>query len=540
MITLRHYQKTMVAGIRNSFIKGFKKVLAVLPTGGGKTVVFTFLSQAMGLKGKRAIILVHRVELLRQTSEALDKFDVVHGIINPQFTPNFKHNIQNASVQTIIKRLKYLASLGWVADVLIIDEAHHANSKTWQTIISHFEEMNPNLLVVGVTATPIRGDGQGLGVSSGGMFEDMVIGPQASELMDEGFLVRAKVFGPPEKLDLSGVKTQMGDYQAKELSKLVDKPKITGDAVDHYRELCPNAPCIVFCVSVSHAEHVAQQFRDAGYRFYSVDGSMDDETRKKLINGLSTGSVQGLTSCDLISEGTDIPRATVAIELRPTKSKGLNMQQRGRVLRPVYADGYDLSTKEGRLAAIANSEKPYAIILDHVGNSEEHGLPNEIHEWSLEGSKKKRGSKNQEQAVKVVMCESCFMHQEPTSVCIGCGHVMKPPKDNTPKQVEGKLREITEEILAEKRGKKIEVAKTQGIEELLKIAADRGYKPGWAHNINMAREKKLEKLAKLQPVEMEFMEVTEIIDVEGNLNDSHTEEHESATEEHEFSDDLNF
>ena len=501
MINLRHYQNTVVSGIRNSFKDLYSSVLAVLPTGGGKTVVFTYMAHAMSLKNKKAIILVHRVELLRQTSAALAKFDVEHGMINPQYTPNFKNNVQIASVQTIIKRLNYFVSINWIPDVIIIDEAHHVNSKSWLKIINHFKELNPKLKIIGVTATPIRGDGQGLGITSGGIFEEMIVGPQTAQLIAEGFLVKPRIFGLPQKLDLSEINPKKGDYNINALSKLVDKPKITGDAVDHYRDLCPGVPTIVFCASVSHAENVAEQFRNAGFKFYSIDGSMSDEDRKNLINGLSNGSVQGLVSCDLISEGTDIPRATCAIELRPTKSKGLNMQQRGRVLRPVYAEGYDLSTIEGRLLAIANSEKPNAIILDHVGNCDEHGLPYDFQEWSLEGSIKKKGSKkNQEEAVRVVMCESCFMHQEPTSVCIGCGHVMKPPKDNTPKQVEGTLTEITSEILANKKIAKIEVAKTKGIEDLLKIAEQRGYKPGWAHNINLAREKKLEKIAKLTPI----------------------------------------
>lgn len=497
MINLRIYQKDCVDGIRSCIRRLIRNILLVLPTGGGKTVVFTYLAQRMSLRKKRVIILVHRVELLRQTSKALAKFNVDHGMINPNYTPNFSHDVQVASVQTIIRRLNYFAAMGWVPDVIIPDEAHHSNSKSWNTVIGFFKEMNPDLVVIGVTATPLRGDGQGLGSGHGGMFDEIVMGPQVSYLIQEGFLVHPKIYGPPEKLDLSDVGTSMGDYKKDELSRLVDKPKITGDAVSHYKELCDGVPAIVFCVNVAHAEHVAQQFRNSGYRFYAIDGKTDDDVRLKLIEGLADGSVQGLTSCDVISEGTDIPRATCAIELRPTQSKGLNFQQKGRVLRPVYADGYDLETREGRLAAISASEKPFAIILDHVGNTERHGLPYEDQDWTLEGTVKKKGSKKQEQAVRIQQCLSCFACHEPAPVCPECGHVYEV-KYSTPKQVDGKLREITAETLKKKEARK-EVGKSDSLEALLKIAAERGYKENWAHiQFSLKEKKKQERIDKLQ------------------------------------------
>lgn len=411
-----------------------------------------------------------------------------HGIINPAYTPNFQSNVQVASVQTLIKRLGYLEAINWIPDIIVVDESHHATAGSWRKIINNF----PDSKVLGVTATPIRSDGQGLGVDCGGLFDEMIEGPTMPWLMDQGFLVRPRIFGTPEDLDLSGVKNSMGDYAKNDLSNLLDKPKIIGSAVDHYRKLCPNTPAIVFCVSVAHAEHTAQEFRDSGFKFYSIDGNTEDDLRKQLIDGLTNGTIDGLTSCDLIGEGTDIPRATTAIELRPTQSKGLNLQQRGRVLRPVYAPGYDLETREGRLAAIANSEKPFAFILDHVGNSERHGLPYDEQEWSLEGERKKRGAKKQVETIRVDMCESCFAMYEPAPVCPQCGHVNKT-KDSTPKQIEGELTEITAETLVRKEKRK-EQGQAESLEDLKRIAKERGYKAGWANAIFTSREKKIEKL----------------------------------------------
>jgi DNA repair protein RadD len=504
MLKLRSYQNDCVVSIRECFTNKIKSVLTVLPTGGGKTVIFTYISQQSALKNKRVMILVHRVELLNQTSKALNNFDVEHGLINPKYTPNFNASVQVASVQTLIKRLGYLSAVNWEPDIIVVDEAHHATAGSWRKIINHF----PNSKVLGVTATPIRSDGQGLGIQCGGLFDELIEGPTMPWLMDQGFLVRPRIFGTPEALDFSNVNNSMGDYAKNDLSNMLDKPTIIGSAVDHYRELCPNTPAIVFCVSVAHAEHTAQEFRNSGFKFYSIDGNTDDDLRKQLIDALTTGSIDGLTSCDLIGEGTDIPRATTAIELRPTQSKGLNLQQRGRVLRPVYAPGYDLETKDGRLAAIAASEKPFAFILDHVGNSIRHGLPYDEQEWSLEGEKRKKGGKKQIQSIKVDMCESCFAMYEPAAVCPQCGHVNKV-RDTTPKQVEGTLTEITAENLIRKE-KRTEQGQAESLEDLKRIAKERGYKTGWANAIYSSRQKKIEKVEAERIKKEEFKNLTEI------------------------------
>jgi len=524
-LTPRDYQEDGLTDITQAFKESCNEVLYVSPTGSGKTVLFTYISLKANLKGSKGIILVHRIELLRQTSKALLKFEVEHGMVNSLYTPNFQTNIQVASVGTIVGRLNYFASINWIPDFIIIDECHHSNAKSYTKIIDFFKEQNSKLRIIGVTATPTRSDGQGLGIDYGGHFSKLIMGPQAKWLMEQGYLVYPKVYGTPEYLDLSGVDKSGSDYNKQQLSDLVDKPKITGSAVQHYEELCNGVPTIVFCVTVAHAEHVAQEFRDSGHKFYSIDGNTDDDKREWLINGLATGEVQGLTSCELISEGTDIPRATCAIELRPTQSKTLNMQQRGRVLRPVYADGYDLKTQAGRLAAIAASEKPYAIILDHVNNTQRHGLPTDIQEWTLEGERKKRSAKKQETAVRVTQCLSCFAVHEPAPVCPECGHIY-PIRDTTPKQVEGKLQEITEVDILKKQ-KRQEVGRASTLEELVKISKERGYDPKWATIQYMLKAKKREKLMPPMPV---------IIDVVAEP------EHEPVNQdmEHEFSNDLEF
>ncbi|MBL4616753.1 MAG: DEAD/DEAH box helicase [Robiginitomaculum sp.] len=465
MITLRNYQQNGVDNIRNSYLAGFSAPLFVLPTGGGKTVVFCHVAEKTSQRGKNVLILVHRVELLRQTSKALTKSGVKHGLINPKYTPDLFAPVQVASVQTLVRRLNRIED----PDLIIIDEAHHANAGSWKKII----EAYPNAKILGVTATPCRGDGRGLGIDAGGVFDDLVLGPQIDELIDEGHLVKPIVYAPPKRIDLSDVKIVRGDYDVTQISTIVDKPKITGDAVQHYMKLCPGAPAVAFCVSVKHAENVAEEFRLKGYRAYSVDGSMDDDVRSRILNGLGNGTVDVVTSCDLISEGTDIPAIGCAILLRPTNSTGLYLQQVGRALR----------TSDG---------KSHAIILDHVGNVLNHGLPDDEREWTLEGKKKrKRKASDDEENIRVQQCQECFIVHEPAPKCPSCGFVA-PIRESIPDQVDGELTKITSEqkkIIKKQRSR--EVSKARTFDELMQIQKERGYKNGWANFIFKSRNKNL-------------------------------------------------
>ena len=454
---LRPYQSQLVAGIRELYAHKRNSVLAVAPTGAGKTVIFSYIAANTSARGKRVLILVHRVELLRQTSAALLKAGVTHGLINPKFTATLHAPVQVASVQTLIKRLHLFKHF----DLIVIDEAHHATAGSWRKIL----EAYPNARRLGVTATPIRADGEGLD----DMFDDIIIGPQISELIAQGYLAKPIVYAPMQRVDLSGIRTKMGDYDKDELNRRMDKPHITGSAVEHYAKLCPRTPAVAFCVSIEHAKHVAEQFRQAGFRSQAVDGSLDDDTRKTLLASLGNGRMDVITSCDIISEGTDIPAIGCAILLRPTQSTGLYLQQVGRALRVV--DG-----------------KEHAFILDHVGNVLMHGMPEQDREWSLEGVKrKKRDKKDDQLEVKVKQCERCYAIHEPAPKCPQCGFVYEI--DARKLEVhDGELQQITPEAAAAiNKQKRVEVAKAQSLEELQDIARARGYNLNWATHIYNAK-----------------------------------------------------
>lgn len=465
MFSLRDYQQDAVDRIRNEYRAGKKAPLLVLPTGGGKTVVFSYVTASAAARGNRVWILVHRIELLRQTSMKLQEAGVDHGLINPKYTPNYMAPVQVASVQTLTRRMKHLPP----PSLIVVDEAHHATAGTWRAILNEY----PAAKMLGVTATPIRSDGQGLGVEAGGFFDTMVEGPQIQELIRRGYLVNPVVFAPQNKVDLSGVQITRGDYDQKQLAEMLDKQEITGDAVAHYQKLAHGSPAVAFCVSVAHAEHVAEQFRAAGYRAYAVDGSMEDDVRRRILAGLGNGSVDVVASCDLISEGTDIPAIGAAILLRPTQSTGLYIQQIGRALRPCAG-------------------KDRAIILDHVGNTLIHGLPDDARDWSLDGEKRKKGKKDaDENALRIQQCPKCYAVHEKAPACTICGHVYEAPKFEPPKVVAGELTEITPEMRANiKRMKAVEVARAKTLEDLQLIEQQRGYKHGWAKHVWASRQKR--------------------------------------------------
>lgn len=442
-LALRDYQDDGLNNIRTELRAGKKAVLFVLPTGGGKTVTYAAMSQGAALRGNRILILEHRKELIRQASLAVGGLGVHHQIVAPAnkvakiraahvqklgWPMIDKHShVAVASVQTLARRMDWLDE--FKPNIIVIDEAHHAVAGTWARII----EACPDAILVGVTATPVRTDGQGLGKDSGGCFDAMVLGPSMRELIEMGYLVPPRVFAPPSQVNRDDMGHKGGDIDMASAAALLDKPGIIGNAVEHYTQLAAGRPAIVFCTSVKHAEHVAEQFRAAGYRFEVVHGDMDDDDRDNRIAGLGDGRLQGIVTVDVVSEGTDVPAAEVAILLRPTESESLFLQQIGRVLRTVFAEGFDLNDLDGRHDAIEASGKTYGLILDHVGNVAYHGMPAADREWTLDGRKRgKRGALDKEKPISVMQCPKCHYSEVPRHVCGGprrdgstCDHIFE-------------------------------------------------------------------------------------------------------------------
>ena len=467
-IELRDYQIAGVNQIRERFRAGDRNVLFQLPTGGGKTVVFSYITEGASRKGNRVLILVHRQELIRQTSASLNDIGVAHGIIAPGFTPSWD-NVQVASVHTLVRRMDKVHA----PQLIISDECHHAGAASWQKIFSYYD----SAAILGVTATPVRLDGKGLGRSSGGFFDSMVNGPPVAELIRRKFLANPRVYAPPVGADLSNLRKKYGEFVTAETAAAMDKPMITGCAVQHYQRLANGVPAIAFCASVAHAEHVAEQFRAAGYQAASIDGTMHDNDRKARIKALGNGGLHVLTSCDIISEGTDIPIVGAAILLRPTASMGLYLQQVGRSLR-MY-DG-----------------KVDAIILDHVGNVMRHGMPDEDREWSLDGEKQNsKKNKDDDKDLKVKQCDQCYAVHMPAPRCPVCGHLYEVSAREI-ETAEGELQELDAKRLTEieMNRKKMFAKREEGLcvslADFQALAEKRGYDPGWAYHRFRARQQR--------------------------------------------------
>ena len=444
---LRPYQMELACDVLSAFENTARTIVVVLPTGGGKSAVLSYI---LTHEPGNVWVMAHRQELIWQLSETVGRFKIPHGIVKSgvQFDPT--QRVQIASVQTLVRRHHLLPEPA----LIVTDECHHVTAATYRRILDSY----PRARILGVTATPCRTNGQGLGE----VFEHMIVGPSNKWLTEQGFLSPAEYYAPPMVADTSGLHLRAGDFAKEETEQIMDKPTVTGDAVEHYRNICDGVPMLVFCTSVAHAKHVSEQYCLEGYRAASVDGSMTDEDRKDRIQGLGTGRYQIITSCDLIGEGLDVPVVGAVQLLRPTASLGLHLQQLGRGLRP--APG-----------------KSHTTVLDHVSNVRRHGFASTVHEWTLSGSVKRKS------VPALRTCERCFLAHEPAPVCPACGYEY-PRKEralNRIETVEGKLVKIEE--TKEERQEAMRSAKS--LVELIAFAKARGYKSPafWARKVFFGR-----------------------------------------------------
>ena len=464
MITLRDYQADGIAKIREAFAAGYRAPLYVCPTGAGKTTVFAAIAQSSETRGKRVLILCHRVELVDQIVSRLREFGVKPDIIAASYTRfagprQHAYAVTVASVQTLIRRLDHYAE----PTLIIADEAHHFSAgNTFSQITTKYRGAR----LLGVTATPCRTSGEGLGCT----FDTLVIGPSEESLIAAGHLVRTRIYGPPT-VDTSGLHTRMGDFKTDEAEALVDKPSVTGDALAQYQKHTPDEQGLVFCTSVAHAHHVAEQFRKGGVSALALNGGMDKQIRRMAFDDYRAGKIRVLTSADIFSEGVDCPGARVGIMLRPTQSLIMYRQQKGRLSR----------TAPG---------KAYATLLDHVQNATRPGfelLPGETDQWTLHGDADRRVKKP---APGIRVCPKCFAaSQARANRCAECGEPFPTKARAEIDERDGDLVELTAEEIQRKRERR-EVGRSRTLAELQAFARLKGYKDNWATHVWAARQKK--------------------------------------------------
>ncbi|MEO5368508.1 MAG: DEAD/DEAH box helicase family protein [Magnetococcus sp. DMHC-1] len=456
------HQAQMIGEVRNHLRQGKRKVLLQGATGIGKTVMTAFMISQSAARGKRSMFVVHRQELLHQASRTFTKMGIEHGLVAPGHSMT-RDLVQIGMVQTIGKRLSVLA----VPDLIIIDEAHHSPAGAWAKMITAW----PSAILIGLTATPERLDGKGMGRQ----YDAMVLGPPMKWLIANKFLAPFRVLAPPIGINADGVKTQYGDYSREELTKVINIPSITGNVLSHYQKHAPGGRAIIFCCSIEHSKNISVSLQATGIRAVHIDGTSDPRHRQRVMQLFGAGNIQALCTVDLISEGFDVPAVEVAILLRPTQSLTVHLQQVGRALRYV--------------------PDKTALILDHAGNTFRHGLPDDEREWSLSGRKARKKAPNEEGEIKVTQCDECFACHPPGPVCPNCGRKYESESDIRMKillQRSGDLEEVDPEKL--KKIRAMEVRRARKREDLEKIAKARGYNPSWVDHILASRDKTFQRM----------------------------------------------
>lgn len=458
---LRPYQIDGINRVRHEFRMGARSVVLVAPTGSGKTVVSSDVMRSAVQKGSRILFLAHRMELITQTCDKLSAFDLEHKIYAPEKDITaIRHkqvrkygksrvdpfaNIAVGTVQTVSRRLDKIEE----PDLIIIDETHLAIANSYQKICNAF----PRARILGLTATPCRLDGRPLGE----MFERITVLASPKEIAAMGFLVPFRIFSASETVNLSNIRTTMGDYDKKQLAEEMEKPRLIGNAVSHYKKLAHGRPTIAFCSSVRHAEQTAAAFRQAGYKAIAVSGESTPEERSGAVEGLATGKYDVVCNCGLYIEGLDQPCISCVILLNPTKSLARYLQAVGRGSRPF-------------------ENKTDCLVLDHAGNVLRFGFPYDDREWSLNGAKKRGGrEKSDEKDVNVVTCKECFaIFEKELSHCPACGFAVPLPVGRKLEESEGELVELNPKIISFQKKKEQASARTE--EDLIQLAISRGYK----------------------------------------------------------------
>ena len=456
--TLRPDQQDAVSHIDREIAAGCRRLLLPGPTGWGKTIVAAALIAKNVVFGGRVLVIAHRRELIEQTSQKLHDVGVGHGVIQAGYPSRPGERVQVASVQTLHARAVRTRTIELPpASLVIIDEAHHVPARTYMRLVEAYSDA----VILGLTATPCRSDGRGLGH----VFQTLVPCPSVAELTQAGLLVTARIYAPTSP-DLKGVRVEHGDYVVAQFASRMDKAKPVGDVVEHWHRLGEGRRTVAFTVNVAHSVHLRNEFRRSGVLAEHIDGSTPVEERKGILKRFAAGGVDIICNCSVLSEGWDRPEASCLILARPTKSLSLYRQVVGRVLRPA-------------------PDKTDALILDHSGAVFHHGFPDDEIAWALHEDKRaenishaKRGAGSH--APALTTCPECCAVRVEGKPCTLCG--WRPVRKPKPVEfAEGELGEVS-------RDRSVHVSRQDELtfySELLGMLAEKrrrnpAIKDGWA------------------------------------------------------------
>ena len=435
-LKLRDYQEELVNGIKQSMIAGNHSIIVQSPPRSGKTVVMAHIAKGATDKGNKVLFFSHRKEINEQVYKTFEANDVNMELVTI------------GGVQSLVRKLDKLPK----PTIILIDEAHHSKASSYKKIIDYF----PNAYKLLFTGTPVRLDGSGFD----DIAEAIVLGKSVKWLQEHGRIAPFKYYAPL-MINESALKKRAGEFTKGSVDETM-KTVIYGDVIKHYEKLAKGKQAIVYTHSVEVSENVSKAFNEAGYNSIAVSGKTPREARETAMRAFRNGDLKIMVNCELFTEGIDLPNVDVCIMLRPTQSLSLYLQFAMRALNP----------REGKTA----------IIIDHVGNVERFGLPNQDREWSLQGIvKKKQTAKIGEPTVRV--CEKCFAtFWSSERTCPDCGFTNPPTAKEIEIMREAELTEINEQK-QQKIKKRVETYITadmcRNMDELKEYRDQHGYKNGW-------------------------------------------------------------
>ena len=451
-VQLRPFQADLSDRIVQAWRDGARDVLGVLPCGAGKSVV---AAHFLANEPSSSVFIAHRAELVSGESLALARNGVRHRVIGQPALRrecsrrhiaeglydhvDLRARVAIASVDTLVG-LPDSDPLRHECKLVVTDEAHHLQkANKWGRALDMF----PNARGLGLSATPHRADGKGLGRHADGVFDVLLEGPTAREIELMGFLAPHVIYAPPSDIDLSQVPlSASGDYSPKPLAEATHRSHIVGDVVEHYRRLADGLLGMTFCVDVESCVEVAKAFRAAGVSAEVVTGKTPADARNAIFRKFRNREIMQLVSCEIAGEGFDLPDVEVISLARASESYALATQQIGRVKRILPG-------------------KTRGIVIDHVGNTTRHCQAKRCaqtgeyyiavgeREWTLD--RRERRSSSNKPTVAITTCPKCLRSYERVlgRVCPYCAHETQPAGRSAPEQVDGVLRELDAATLSQ-------------------------------------------------------------------------------------------
>lgn len=443
MFKLRSYQTELIKKISRSMHNGNKRIIVQSPPRTGKTVVMAEVARQTTFKNNHVLFVVHRKEVLQQAE-------------NTFLQQNVKPNLlKMGMVQSLSRHIDQLDE----PDLILIDEAHHALSKSYQKILQKFKKA----YVLYFTATPIRTGKQQLDLIS----DDIIIGQSIKELTKKGFLAPFRYFQPPSGFEIKKLKkSSTGDYTQKSMSE-AESSKLYGGIVEQYQKIALGKQAVVYAYSIASAKKIANEFNLNHISAVEVDGSTPENTREHLVNNFKNQKIKILVNVNLFTEGVDLPDVECVIIARPTASLSLYLQFAMRCLNP----------KPGKTA----------FIMDHANCFKTFGYPDDDRDWKqaiITKTKRKSVKLKTPNNVPIITCDYCFAVVKPNDVkngkCPICGNKIKVEKF---KEIQKEIDLVEANRKAKKRVERInkKLSELHSYSDLKTYAKEKGYKPGWVY-----------------------------------------------------------